>query len=309
MSAVTKRAARAAPKPERELSASDLALFQAAILDLHELRDLEGLRAVAGAVFRRVVPAPYFSWFCSARGRLGDIGEDGVFWESPRRASRAVLRRAAALMDEHPFTRHVRETGETGPLRLSDFWTRREQLRSELHRQVFRHVGIGRLLGMAVAYGRWAGTITLARPFSDPDFSERDRTMLRLVAPHYAQALELASLASVHRTASLDVLARLGLTPRESDVATWLAGGRSNAEIAALLRMSPRTVEKHVENILGKLGVENRTAAALVVLGTSAAAPLAPRLPLARESRRSLRRLFSLPPARGRAPRSSPPKR
>jgi len=309
VSGAPRRPARAARARGDALSARDLELFQAAILDLHELRDLDGLRAAAGAVFRRAVPAPYVSCFMTARGRLDGVEEDGVFWDSPRRASRAVVRRAAALIGGHPFTRHVRETGDTGPLRLSDFWSRREQLRSELHREVFRHVGIGRLLGVAVAYGRHAGTITLARPFSDPDFSERDRTMLGLLGPHYAQALELASLASVHRTASLDVLARLGLTPRESDVATWLAGGRSNGEIAALLRMSPRTVEKHVENILGKLGVENRTAAALVVLGTSAAAPLAPRLPLARESRRSLRRLFSVPPPRGRAARSSPPKR
>ncbi len=309
MNAATGRPARSRRVPERAPSARDLALFQQAMLELHELQDIDGLRAAVGATFRRVIPAPYISWFSTSGGHLSDLTEDGVYWESPRRMSRALLRRAAGLMDRHPFTLHVRATGDTGPLRLSDFWSRREQLRSELHRQVFRHVGIGRLLGVAVAYGRHAGTITLARPFSEPDFSERDRRMLRLLAPHCAQALEIASLVSVHRSASQDVLGRLGLTARESDVATWLAAGKSNADIAALLRTRPRTVEKHVEKILGKLGVENRTAAALVVLGTSAAAPLAPRLPVAGKSRASLRRLFSLPPGHARATRAARRKR
>lgn len=309
MSARTRRPARPEGARARGLSARDLELFRAAVLEIHELRDLEGLRAIAGTVLRRVIPATHVSCFSTARGRLSDVVEDGAFWESPRRTSRAVLRRAAALVEQHPFTRHARATGDTGPLRLSDFWSRREQLRSELHRQVFRHVGIGRLLGAFFAYRSHAGTLTLARPFTQPDFSERDRAMLRLLVPHYARALELASRVSIHRSASLDVLGRLGLTPRESDVASWLAGGRSNVEIAAILRMSPRTVEKHVENILGKLGVENRTAAALVVLGTSAAAPLAPRLPVADASRESLRRLFSVPPARGPARRAARRKR
>ena len=50
-------------------------------------------------------------------------------------------------------------------------------------------------------------------------------------------------------------------------MAAWLARGRTNGEIARILAMQPRTVEKHVERILIKLGVENRTAAAMVVGG------------------------------------------
>jgi DNA-binding CsgD family transcriptional regulator len=294
---------------EPGLSAADVALLQSATLELHELRDLEGLRAMVGPLFRRAIPADYFAWFGSPSGHLTDLARDGMLWESPPRATRAVLRRFVEMESQHPFTVHVRTTGDLGPLRLSDFWTRSEQLGSELYRKAMRPMGIGRLLAIAVGYGEGAGTISLARPLSAPDFGERDRTMLRLLAPHFVQALRIAEVTTSHRSASKEVLAWLGLTQSESDVATWISAGKSNGEIAAILRKSPRTVEKHVENILGKLGVENRTAAALVVLGASAAAPLAPRLPLARESRRSLRRLFSLPPARGRAARHSPSKR
>jgi DNA-binding CsgD family transcriptional regulator len=56
------------------------------------------------------------------------------------------------------------------------------------------------------------------------------------------------------------------LTRRENEVLSWLAQGKSNPEIAAILGLSVRTVYKHVENIFPKLGVENRGAAMLRVL-------------------------------------------
>ncbi len=51
------------------------------------------------------------------------------------------------------------------------------------------------------------------------------------------------------------------LTRREREVLHWLARGKSNAEIAAILGIKPATVGKHLERIYPKLGVENRTAA------------------------------------------------
>jgi DNA-binding CsgD family transcriptional regulator len=52
------------------------------------------------------------------------------------------------------------------------------------------------------------------------------------------------------------------LTPRETEVLHWIAAGKSNAEIATILTIAAGTVKLHVQSILGKLGVENRTAAA-----------------------------------------------
>ncbi|MCY9783664.1 AAA family ATPase [Nocardiopsis sp. EMB25] len=48
------------------------------------------------------------------------------------------------------------------------------------------------------------------------------------------------------------------LSPRESEIATLAAQGRTNREIAALLHLSPRTVETHVANALAKLGLRSR---------------------------------------------------
>jgi DNA-binding CsgD family transcriptional regulator len=54
------------------------------------------------------------------------------------------------------------------------------------------------------------------------------------------------------------------LTPRETEVLHWIAEGKSNTEICAILGLALGTVKQHVEHILAKLGVENRTAAATI---------------------------------------------
>ena len=54
----------------------------------------------------------------------------------------------------------------------------------------------------------------------------------------------------------------LGLTPREGEVLLWIAQGKQNRDIADILDCSHRTVNKHLEQIFAKMGVENRTAAA-----------------------------------------------
>lgn len=54
------------------------------------------------------------------------------------------------------------------------------------------------------------------------------------------------------------------LTQRESEVLSWVAKGKTNRDIAEILGMSPRTVNKHLEHIFDKLGVETRSAAAAI---------------------------------------------
>jgi len=89
------------------------------------------------------------------------------------------------------------------------------------------------------------------------------------------------SVTYVGRATSGDILIRLSpdavsmeerlqetfaLTVRESEVLQWIMQGKSNRDIAEILMLNPGTVNKHLEKILTKLGVENRTAAAVLAL-------------------------------------------
>ncbi len=56
------------------------------------------------------------------------------------------------------------------------------------------------------------------------------------------------------------------LTPREQQVVNWIVKGKSNGEIASILSIRTSTVKKHLENIFGKLGVENRNALTILAL-------------------------------------------
>jgi DNA-binding CsgD family transcriptional regulator len=59
----------------------------------------------------------------------------------------------------------------------------------------------------------------------------------------------------------------VNLTAREREVLTWVARGKTNAEIARVLWLAPSTVAKHLENIYAKLGVKSRTAAVARFIG------------------------------------------
>jgi DNA-binding response OmpR family regulator/DNA-binding CsgD family transcriptional regulator len=63
---------------------------------------------------------------------------------------------------------------------------------------------------------------------------------------------------------------RHGLTEREAEVLLWISRGKSNREISEILGISPRTVNKHLEQIFEKMGIENRASAAAAAVKTLA---------------------------------------
>lgn len=105
------------------------------------------------------------------------------------------------------------------------------------------------------------------------DATDRLRLARRLAADLGAQALlraveELARRSRVRLDDEAVAVVgssygeQLGLTGRELDVLRLVAAGQSNREIGAALFISPKTASVHVSNILAKLEVESRTAAA-----------------------------------------------
>jgi DNA-binding CsgD family transcriptional regulator len=117
------------------------------------------------------------------------------------------------------------------------------------------------------------GYTTLSFNRDKMDFSEEERLILHNIRPHIVQAYKNAEaygkarqafgvLESANQTAKTPCL-----TFREEDVLSWVAQGKSNGEVAKILNIAPGTVKIHLERIYHKLGVNNRTSAALLVVG------------------------------------------
>ncbi|HVA37378.1 MAG TPA: helix-turn-helix transcriptional regulator [Candidatus Dormibacteraeota bacterium] len=114
----------------------------------------------------------------------------------------------------------------------------------------------------AVASPAARGVVVLALGRSSTDFSERDRALAERLVPHLRQAL--GSLRPDALPASgVRVWPTGDLTPREHEIVRCVADGATNRIIALRLGISPRTVQKHLEHVYEKLGVETRTAAAM----------------------------------------------
>ncbi len=87
-------------------------------------------------------------------------------------------------------------------------------------------------------------------------FREEDREIFSLLSPH------MQTLFSPPAHPDASALGGLGLTRREQEVLFWVSEGKRNSEIGQILRISPGTVKRHLENLYRKLGVENRHGAA-----------------------------------------------
>ncbi|WP_241233500.1 DNA-binding response regulator [Altericroceibacterium xinjiangense] len=90
-----------------------------------------------------------------------------------------------------------------------------------------------------------------------PDF-EIELTLIESQRPHEM----LIRIAEIREDATLALLQKQnGLTRREAEVLLWVSYGKSNRTISEILGISPRTVNKHLEQVFRKLGVETRAAA------------------------------------------------
>ncbi|MCU0869568.1 MAG: LuxR C-terminal-related transcriptional regulator, partial [Burkholderiales bacterium] len=98
--------------------------------------------------------------------------------------------------------------------------------------------------------------------------------VVRLVGRHASGHLivHLAERA-IDPAEAAPVGARYALTQREMEVLSWVGKGKTNRDVADILGISPRTVNKHLENVFEKLGVETRAAAAAIWSGVLQHAP------------------------------------
>lgn len=104
---------------------------------------------------------------------------------------------------------------------------------------------------------------------SDSSAATQDNRLTVTFVRHISDGEKLLRLSEASQTTGEDLLReKLNLTRRESEVLAWISQGKTNWEAAQILQMSPRTVNKHLEQIFRKLGVQNRTAAARIAIST-----------------------------------------
>ena len=175
--------------------------------------------------------------------------------------TRLLIPRALAT---HPFTPIWSSLGPRA-LKMSDVPRAERRRYLDENREAYRDIGSEQAVLPLRLSPRGVTNVSLRRMRGT--FTEEDLAVLDLLRPHFLQAMENAKRYRCAAAVSAAPDPRWSvLTPREREVAEWMAEGKTNAEIGCILQISFRTVDRHVEAILRKLGVENRTAAALQIV-------------------------------------------
>lgn len=187
----------------------------------------------------------------------------------------AAYRTAAMITEmrgELNLLRHGFETIDRGLL-VVDAAGRVRLMTTRARRWITEYFGRTPQDGLPEALRRWidydeallSGAVGVVTPRA-PLIAEREghRLEIRMAFDGDQRLL----LLEERRTAppEAEALEALGLSRRQAEVLVWIAEGKTNGEIATILGMSERTVEKHVQHIFQRLGVETRTAAAARVL-------------------------------------------
>ncbi len=197
-----------------------------------------------------------------------DGGRRSVVSDAPG----AISPREIEAFDRHLFAHPlVREHGRNPAAvtrRITDVLPASEFHRTALYNEYYRVIGIEHVTAVPIYVDqRFLVSFVLNRGAAA--FTDRERAMLDIVRPHLANLYRLGSAIDRAREAPADAaadVAEVSLTPREREVLDWVAAGKTNRDIAAILGASPRTVEKHLERVYEKLGVETRTAAVMRVV-------------------------------------------
>ena len=150
----------------------------------------------------------------------------------------------------------LRWSSETRALKVSDFMSLRSLHRTDYYDGVLRPYRIEHQMRLWLeAPPGMSRVFYFSRRATEGDFDERDRSLLELLRPFLVALRERCALPGASEANRCD------LTHRENEILGWVARGKTNREIAALLVVSPHTVRKHLEHVFKKLQVHTRTAA------------------------------------------------
>ncbi|CAM5424025.1 DNA-binding NarL/FixJ family response regulator OS=Leifsonia shinshuensis OX=150026 GN=HNR13_000542 PE=4 SV=1 [Leifsonia shinshuensis] len=172
-----------------------------------------------------------------------------------------AMRRTA---DVHPMMLALRRRPlSVDPLRMSDQIELRAWRRHEVYSELFRLLGTTYQLVLPVqplGAGRLRAWVFNR---AHADFGDDELDLARRLQPLLA-AVDRVAVAQDQAGGPPPPVARAGLTAREAEILGMLGSGMTATSIAYVSRVSPRTVQKHIEHIYAKLGVHDRVSAALL---------------------------------------------
>jgi DNA-binding CsgD family transcriptional regulator len=234
----------------------------ALIGDVCGVLEIAELRRELLTAMHRVLPSDYVSL-----NELG--GSSGEVLAVIEPDFPDVFAQWARYAHENPLLQHHQRTLDGRAYRFSDVISREELHALPLYERVYKPMGVEHQLAFTLP-AREDRLLAIALSRGDRDYSDAERDFANRARPFLIQAYlnavafeelrnERAGLAAAPDVRTL-MLA--GLTAREAEVVRLLALGRSNQHIAAELRISDRTVGKHLEHCFRKLGVGDRSSAA-----------------------------------------------
>jgi DNA-binding CsgD family transcriptional regulator len=192
-----------------------------------------------------------------------DAGQAEVsYFPSPPWGDKRAADQLLLVSGDHPMLRSYMADYASGtslsPRRLSDVATHRELRRSRTYTDMLRPLGTEYQLTVLIARISAAGGRSWVLNRCDRDFSEADRELATALQPMLwllDRAIDDRDPAVARRG---EVAARVGVTDRELEILRHVGTGLTADAIGRLLRISPRTVRKHLENAYRKLDCNDR---------------------------------------------------
>jgi DNA-binding CsgD family transcriptional regulator len=193
-------------------------------------------------------------------------GHRGVVSDIPGAIGRRQIEAFDRHFHEHPLVCAHGRNPRAFTQRISDLVPDAVFRRTPLFNDYYRAIRIDRCMAVPI-HVRKGVIVSFVLNRSGRDFSDRDRECLEAIRPHLGNLYRLTRDAQGPQAAwgvpSPDPPCDPRLSLREREVLDWLAGGKTDRDIADILGISHRTVHKHLQRIYEKLGVENRTSAVM----------------------------------------------
>ena len=176
-----------------------------------------------------------------------------------------IRERVLELIPSHP-TMPAYKAGRRGVIPVTDCITQRQFRDTPQYREALHLTGFEYQVAITFDIPGKIVVMTVNRP---ADFTDKELTLLRLLAPQialaYRNALTFTELkqAAARTIPAPKDLQQIGLTVREGEVLHWVIQGKRDKEIAHILSAKPKTIHTHLRSILRKLNTETRTGAVL----------------------------------------------